>query len=169
MPDPFLGEVRMYAGSSAPDGWEICDGRSLAIADNPALFDLIGTTYGGNGETDFGLPDLRGRVPIHRSPSYPLGQHGGVEEVQLTPAEMPGHTHAAMGAAITGDQTSPAGQLPANSVTITPYRNAEPDSAFNAQVVSPQGGDQPHENMQPYQCVNFIISLDGVFPRAGEE
>lgn len=169
MPDPFVGEIRMFAGKYAPDGWELCDGRLVSIAECESLFQLVSTTYGGNGQDTFGLPDLRGRLPVHRSSTHPLGQLGGAETVQLTTAEMPQHSHAAMGAAIAGDQTSPEWQLPANSVTVTPYLNAEPDTAFNNQVVAAEGGGQPHSNLQPYQCISFIISLYGEFPTSAEE
>ncbi len=166
---PYVGEIRMFAGTFAPNGWLFCSGQTLAISENDTLFNLIGTTYGGDGHSTFNLPDLQGRVPIHQGTgptgtTYLLGRSGGVESVTLTTQQIPSHTHAAIGAAVTGDQTSANGALPANSVTITPYLNTSPDQAFNAFAVSQVGGSQPHDNLQPYLCIHFIISLFGIYP-----
>jgi microcystin-dependent protein len=166
---PYIGEIRMFGGNFEPVGWYFCDGRPLPISENDALFTLLGTTYGGDGEETFNLPNLQSRIPIHQGtgPSgttYILGETGGVESVTLTVNQIPNHTHPAIGAAVTGDQTSANDALPANSVTITPYLNTSPDTAFNAAAIAPVGGSQPHDNMQPYLCINFIISLFGVFP-----
>jgi len=166
---PYVGEIRMFAGNFAPAGWLFCDGQPLPISENDVLFTLIGTTYGGDGESVFNLPNLQSRVPIHQGvgssgTTYILGEFGGVESVTLTTQQLPIHTHAAIGAAVTGDQTSANGALPANSVTITPYLNTSPDSAFNAAAVQPVGGSQPHDNLKPYLGINFIISLFGIFP-----
>ena len=130
---------------------------------------MIGTTYGGDGVTTFNLPDLESRVPIHQGQlaggqNYILGESGGVESVTLTTNQIPVHTHPAIGAQVTGDQTNLNNALPANSVTITPYLNTAPDTPFNPAAIAPAGGSQPHENRQPYLCINFIISLFGVFP-----
>jgi len=166
----FVGEIRMFAGNFAPNGWLFCEGQTLPISENDVLFQLIGTTYGGDGEETFQLPDLASRVPIHQGTSpasgttYQLSETGGVETVTLTTQQIPVHNHGAVGAAVTGDQTSLNNALPANSVTITPYFPAAPDAAFNAAAIGPTGGSQPHENLQPYLCINFIISLFGVFP-----
>jgi microcystin-dependent protein len=164
MAQPFVGEVRMFAGNFAPAGWLFCDGQLLPISENETLFQLIGTTYGGDGESTFALPDLRGRVPVHQGNGFVLAETGGAEDVSLTVQQIPAHGHAAVGAAVTGDQTSANAALPANSVTITPYLNTPPDSAFNAGAIGPTGGSQPHTNMQPFLCVDFIISLFGIFP-----
>ena len=165
MAQPYVGEIRMFAGNFPPAGWMFCQGNLLPISENETLFFLIGTTYGGDGESTFALPDLRGRVPIHQGNGFVLAEAGGAESVTLTVQQIPGHTHPALGAAVTGDQTSANGALPANSVTITPYLNTAPDAAFSAQAVGPVGGSQPHTNFQPYLCVDFIISLFGIFPQ----
>lgn len=165
----YVGEIRLFAGNFEPNGWRFCDGRAMSIAENDVLFNLLGTTYGGDGVTTFNLPDLQSRIPIHQGTgssgtTYILGESGGVEQVTLTVNQIPVHTHPAVGAQVTGDQTSLNGALPANSVTITPYLNTAPDTPFNAAAVAPVGGSQPHENLQPYLCINFIISLFGVYP-----
>jgi len=165
----FVGEIRLFAGNFAPNGWLFCEGQTLPISENEVLFQLIGTTYGGDGQETFQLPNLASRVPIHQGtgPSgttYQLSEASGVESVTLTTQQIPVHNHAAVGAAVTGDQTSLNNALPANSVTITPYFPAAPDAPFNAAAIAPVGGSQPHENLQPYLCINFIISLFGVFP-----
>ena len=154
----------MFAGNFPPTGWMFCQGQLLQISQNETLFQLIGTTYGGDGQSTFALPDLRGRIPIHQGSGFNLAATGGAEEVTLTVQQIPSHTHAAIGAAVTGDQTSTNGALPANSVTITPYLNTAPDSSFNPAAVGPTGGSQPHTNFQPYLCIDFIISLFGIFP-----
>jgi len=169
MSEPYVGEIRMFGGNFAPVGWAFCNGQPMPISENEVLFQLIGTTYGGDGQETFNLPDLQGRLPLHMGTgssgtTYQIGEAAGVEEVTLTTQQIPSHNHAAIGAAVTGDQTSAQGALPANSVTITPYLNTPPDAAFNAGAVSGTGGSQPHTNFQPYLCVNFIISLFGVFP-----
>ena len=165
----YVGEIRMFAGNFEPNGWYFCDGRTLPISENEVLFQLIGTTYGGDGEETFNLPDLQSRVPIHMGTgpdgtTYQIGEMAGVESVTLTTQQIPIHNHVAIGAAVTGDQTSLNNAVPANSVTITPYFPAAPDGSFNAAAIGPTGGSQPHENLQPYLCINFIISVFGVFP-----
>jgi microcystin-dependent protein len=164
MAQPYVGEIRMFAGNFAPAGWMMCEGQLLPISENETLFQLIGTTYGGDGESTFALPDMRGRIPIHQGNTFQLAQTGGAEDITLTTQQMPLHNHAAIGATVTGDQTSANNAVPANSVTITPYLNTPPDSAFNAAAISPDGGSQPHTNFQPYLCFNYIISLFGIFP-----
>jgi microcystin-dependent protein len=169
MAESYVGEVRMFGGNFAPTGWAFCDGQLLAISEFEALFNLIGTTYGGDGMSTFGLPDLRSRTPIHQGQgtglsSRIIGEMGGQESVALTVQQTPGHGHAAVAAAVTGDQTSLSRALPANSVTITPYANTAPDSPFNAASIGPAGASQPHDNVQPYLCVSFIISLFGIYP-----
>ena len=160
----------MFAGNFAPGGWRFCDGQLLAIADNDALFTLLGTTYGGDGEETFALPDLRGRHPVHQGANagttFVLGESGGVEEVTLTTQQVPAHGHAFLAANVQGDQISPAGNLPARSFNVTPYLNEAPDGNMLASAISPAGGSQPHENRQPYLGISFIISLTGLFPQA---
>jgi microcystin-dependent protein len=167
---PYVGEIRIFAGNFAPSGWAFCDGSLLPISENETLFQLIGTTYGGDGESTFALPDLRGRLPVHQgtSPasggSYVVGQMGGVESVTLTTAQLPVHTHALLAADATGDQISPAGNLPAQSFNVRPYLNDPPDGNMHAGAITAVGGSQPHENLHPYLGLSFILSLFGIFP-----
>lgn len=154
----------MFAGNFAPAGWMFCEGQLLPISENETLFQLIGTTYGGDGESTFGLPDLRGRIPIHQGNGFILAETGGAEEITLTVNQIPAHTHAYLGAAIAGDQISPANALSANSFNVTPYINSAPDGNMSPAAVGPVGGSQPHTNFQPYLCLDFIISLFGIFP-----
>ena len=164
MGQPYVGEIRMFAGNFPPAGWMFCDGQTLPIAENETLFQLIGTTYGGDGESTFALPDLRGRVPIHQGNGFNLSETGGTEEVTLTVQQIPAHTHAFVGAAVDGNVIPAPGNLPANSLNITPYINEAPDGTMNAGAISPAGGSQPHDNHQPYLGINFIISLFGLYP-----
>jgi microcystin-dependent protein len=168
MAQPYVGELRMFAGNFAPAGWAICAGQLMAISENDTLFNLIGTTYGGDGQETFAMPDLRGRVPIHQGTNqgqtFQIGERNGVETVTLTTNQIPIHTHPLLAAAVGGDQITPAGNLLASSFNVTPYINDVPTAAMNAGAISPVGGSQPHENMQPYLCINFIISLFGIFP-----
>lgn len=164
MAQPYVGEIRMFAGNFAPAGWMFCEGQLLPISENETLFQLIGTTYGGDGESTFALPDLRGRVPIHQGNGFILAETGGVEEVTLTVSQIPAHTHPLLAAAVTGDQITPGGNLPSSSFNVTPYINDAPSGNFNPGSVSPVGGSQPHTNFQPYLCIDFIISLFGIFP-----
>lgn len=164
MGQPYIGEIRIFAGNFAPAGWAFCDGALLPISENDALFALIGTTYGGDGQSTFALPDLRGRLPIHQGNSYVVGQTGGVEEVTLTPQQIPAHTHAMFASSSTGTQSGAAGNVLASGSSISIYRNAMPTAAMSPQMIGPIGGNQPHQNVQPYVCVNYIISLFGIFP-----
>jgi microcystin-dependent protein len=164
MAQPYVGEIRMFAGNFAPAGWAFCEGQLLPISENETLFQLIGTTYGGDGQETFALPDLRGRLPLHQGNGFILAETGGAEEITLTVNQIPSHGHAALGANVAGNQPSLNNALPANSLVITPYLNTPPDTAFNAGAIGPAGGSQPHTNFQPYLCVNFIISLFGIFP-----
>ena len=164
MAQPYVGEIRMFAGNFAPAAWMFCEGQLLPISENETLFQLIGTTYGGDGESNFGLPDLRGRIPMHQGNGFTLAETGGAEEITLTTNQMPVHGHAFLGAAVGGNQISSAGALPANSGNVVPYFNAAPDGAMSPASVVPVGGSQPHTNFQPYLCVDFIISLFGIFP-----
>jgi microcystin-dependent protein len=164
MSQPYVGEIRMFGGNFAPVGWMFCSGQTLPISEYETLFNLIGTTYGGDGQETFNLPDLQGRLPLHQGNGFVIGQSAGTEEVTLTSQQLPVHNHGALTAPVTADQTSAQGALPANSVTITPYLNTPPDAAFNIAAVGPVGGNQPHTNIQPYLCIDFIISLFGIFP-----
>jgi microcystin-dependent protein len=169
MSSQYIGEIRMFGGNFAPAGWAFCDGRLLSIAEHDALFALIGTTYGGDGQSTFGLPDLRGRLPIHQGTgpggeSHVMGQSGGSETVTLTISQLPSHGHSMAGVATAGNQSSPQGHLPANTLGIAPYINDPPDGNMSAQAIHSSGGGQPHENMQPFLPISFIIALFGVFP-----
>jgi microcystin-dependent protein len=167
MSDPFYGEIRMFAGTFAPERWGLCDGQLLPISQNDALFSLLGTTYGGDGETTFGLPDLRGRVPVHvgtgreLSPR-PLGQQGGTETETLTVSQLPAHTHDLPASANQGSSPNPVGK-----VFARPQAAAYADdvvTALHSASISSVGGGRSHENMMPYLCVSFIIALFGVTP-----
>src|SRR5215213_1545559 len=162
MAQPYVGEIRMFAGNFEPNGWRLCDGRTLLISQNETLFQLIGTTYGGDGESTFNLPDLRGRIPIHQGNGFILAETGGAEDVTLTVQQIPAHTHPFIAAGVDGNQTPAQGALPAHSQNVSPYINFPPDTNMKANAVNPAGGSQPHTNFQPYLCVDFIISLSGI-------
>jgi microcystin-dependent protein len=164
MAQPYVGEIRMFAGNFPPAGWAFCQGQQLPISENETLFQLIGTTYGGDGQETFNLPDLRGRVPIHQSNSN-LAEMGGVEEVTLTMQQIPIHSHALLARQGAGNQGSPIGNYVAESPgNIFPFIQDVPSTAMGNQAVAPVGGSQPHTNFQPYLCLNFILSLFGIFP-----
>lgn len=154
----------MFAGNFAPAGWMFCEGQLQPISENETLFNLIGTTYGGDGQSTFALPDLRGRLPIHQGNGFVLAETGGVEEVTLTVQQIPSHNHSFLASANQGTASSPVGSVPAASNTLSIYSAAAPAANFATQMMIPAGGSQPHENLQPYLCVNFIISLFGIFP-----
>jgi microcystin-dependent protein len=164
MAQPYVGEIRMFAGNFAPAGWMFCEGQLLPISEYDTLFNLIGTTYGGDGQSTFALPDLRGRIPIHQGNGFILAETGGAEEITLTVSQIPAHSHPALASTATGDLVSPAGALPATSFNVTPYINDPPNGNMAAAAISSVGGSQPHTNFQPYLCVDFIISLFGIFP-----
>lgn len=164
MSNPFVGEIRLFAGNFAPVGWALCQGQLMPISENPTLFQLIGTTYGGDGQSSFALPDLRGRVPLHQGAGFVIGQTSGVEEVTLTSAQVPAHGHtleAAASAASAG--SGPSGSLLAVA-SVNVYGSGAPTMAMAAQGLSSAGGSQPHSNMAPYAVLNYIISLFGIFP-----
>jgi microcystin-dependent protein len=168
MAQPYVGEIRMFAGNFAPAGWMFCSGQLLPISENETLFNLIGTTYGGDGQSTFALPDLQSRVPIHQGQgsglySYILAETGGVESVTLTQNQMPTHTHIPL-ASNTGASDTPANNFWANSTLGKPYVAAPPVVQMNAGTIGPSGGNQPHDNMIPYLCVSYIISLFGIYP-----
>lgn len=164
--DPYLGEIRMFAGNFAPQGWAKCDGQLLRIADYEVLFALIGTAYGGDGTTNFALPDLRGRIPIHISGSYPLGTAGGTEEVTLTSAQIPSHTHIPQADSALGRGADPTGQFWASNDYENFLPNIETSVVMNSGSVSSTGGNQPHENMMPSLGVTYIIALQGEYPNS---
>lgn len=173
MATPFIGEIRLFAGNFAPVGWALCDGSLLPIAENEALFNLIGTIYGGNGQTTFGLPDMRGRVPVHQGAGTGLsprtiGEMGGAEQVTLTPSQMPSHNHvlnATTAAASTANGV--AGSLTGTAASTNFYGNTPGGGALAPQALTATGGNQPHNNMAPFLGLNFIISLFGIFPSQG--
>jgi microcystin-dependent protein len=170
MSDPYVGEVRLVGFTFAPIGWALCDGRLLSIQDNSALYSLIGTTYGGNGENNFAVPDLRGRVPVHQSSSsggnYLVGQTGGVESVTLTANQYPGHSHSLMASSSNANSNNPANSTVGAAVEV--YADIAPSKAMNSVTVSlAPGGSLPHENIQPFQVLTWIIALNGIYPSRG--
>lgn len=173
MASPFLAEIVMFGGNFAPRGWAFCDGQLLAISQNQALFSLLGTTYGGDGRTTFGLPDLRGRVPMHEGTgpglsSRSLGQKGGAEDVTLTVQQMPSHSHTAnaVGGTTAGNSNDAISNVWADDLGVSSatYHTGTPNGTMNSQAIGNSGGNQSHTNVQPFQCVNFIIAIQGVFP-----
>ncbi len=167
MSSPFIGEIRMFAGNFAPVGWAFCNGALMDIAQNDALFNLIGTTYGGDGQTTFALPDLQSRVPVHVGPGFALGQSGGVESVTLTTSQIPAHSHVpqSFSNAQGGNQNAPTNGVWASSTTGSVYvSGTAPTNAMSTDAIDPSGGSQPHDNMVPFLVVNFILSLFGIFP-----
>lgn len=167
MGTPYVGEIRMFAGNFAPVGWAFCDGALLPISENEVLFQLIGTTYGGDGQETFALPDLRSRVPLHMGTgggaSYILGETGGVESVTLTSSQIPGHSHSLMASTDTANLSSPANAVTGEAASKL-YRTPASTTVMAASAVASTGGNQPHDNLQPYLVVNYIISLFGIFP-----
>lgn len=169
MSQPYIGEIRMFAGNFAPVGWAFCDGQLLPISENDTLFNLIGTTYGGDGQNTFALPNLCGRLPLHQGtgPSgvtHILGEFAGVESVTLTTQQIPNHTHALIASTDGANTPNPGTNLLSEPITATPYYQDVPATPLSAQAIAPIGGSQPHENMQPYLAVSFIISLFGIYP-----
>jgi len=164
MAQPYVGEIRMFAGNFAPAGWMFCEGQLLPISENETLFQLIGTTYGGDGESTFALPDLRGRIPIHQGNGFILAETGGAEEITLTVSQIPAHSHAFLGSTNVSQDTTPQGKVVGQSGSALLYIQDTTDSNMSAQAVGSVGGSQPHTNFQPYLCVDFIISLFGIFP-----
>ncbi len=166
MGEPYVGEIRMFAGNFPPNGWMFCDGNLLPISQNETLFQLIGTTYGGDGQSTFALPDLRGRLPVHMGNGFVLGEAAGAEEITLTTQQIPGHTHPLLCAASGGTPNSnPAGGYWGPS-DQTQYSTAAGTVQMGNPTITagPAGGSQPHSNFMPYLCIEFIISLFGVFP-----
>jgi microcystin-dependent protein len=164
MAQPYVGEIRIFAGNFAPSGWAFCDGQLMAISENETLFQLIGTTYGGDGQSTFALPDLRGRLLLHQGDGFILAETGGVETVTLTVSQIPAHGHPMLASTAPGTQNAPSNSVTAASPSVQLYIGDVPDSNLAATAVGSTGGSQPHENFQPYLCVNFILSLFGIFP-----
>ncbi|PAY08931.1 MULTISPECIES: phage tail protein [Bradyrhizobium] len=165
MPQPFVGELKLFAGNFAPAGWQFCDGRLLPISDNEVLFNLIGTTYGGDGQSTFALPDLRGRLPLHMGNGFAIGETGGAETITLTTQQIPAHDHTMLACQNTGTSSNPQGNvLDQMGGALLLYKEQTPTTPLSPVVIGPAGGSQPHSNIQPYLCVNFIISLFGIFP-----
>jgi microcystin-dependent protein len=154
----------MFAGNFAPAGWAFCNGALIAIDQNPTLFQLIGTTYGGDGQNNFALPNLQSRVPVHMGPGFAIGQSGGAETVTLTTSTIPAHSHVAQAQTAAGTQTSPSGNVWAFSALGEFDLGDPPDSTMDPNALGSVGGSQPHDNMVPYLVINFILSLFGVFP-----
>lgn len=165
MGQPYVGEIRIFAGNFEPAGWMFCNGQLLPISENETLFQLIGTTYGGDGQSTFGLPDLRGRIPIHQGAGFVLAENAGTERVTLTQNQMAAHTHALVASANAAQLSAgPNGSLLAAAGTTQLYASTAPSLAMNPAAVGATGGTQPHENVAPHLCVSFIISLLGIFP-----
>ena len=167
MSNPFIGEIRMFGGNYAPYGWAFCDGSLIQISDNPTLYNLIGTTYGGDGVQTFGLPNLLGRMPIHAGQgqglqTYILGQVGGLEQVNLLTNQIPSHTHVLSGSTDSANANTPAGNVLAGAAGT--YISKSAGAAMAAASVGPTGGSTPHDNMMPFLCVSFIIALYGIYP-----
>lgn len=169
MAQPYVGEIRMFAGNFAPAGWMLCEGQLLPISENETLFNLYGTTYGGDGQNTFALPDLRGRIPIHGGTgpglsTRPLAETLGSEEVTLTVNQLPSHTHPMFASTAPATGNSPLNAYIGESPSINLFSESAPGVALGVTAVSSGGGSQPHTNMMPYLCVNFIVSLFGIFP-----
>lgn len=164
MAQPYVGEIRMFAGNFAPAGWMFCEGALLPISENETLFQLIGTTYGGDGQETFALPDLRGRLPTHQGNGFILAETGGAEEVTLTVNQIPSHGHPLIGSTGSATSQTPAGALPATGQAATYFNLLDNPTNMAPVSIGPVGGSQPHTNFQPYLCVDFIISLFGIFP-----
>ena len=169
MSEPFVGEIRMFAGNFAPRGWAFCDGQLLAVSQNDALFSLLGTIYGGDGRTTFGLPDLRGRVPIHAG-SGPgltprrLGAKAGTEKETLTVNQLAAHSHSTSVSTAAGTQSAPAGEYLGASPNVRVFRPENQNASMNDATLSKVGGSRSHTNLMPFLCVHFIIALFGIYP-----
>lgn len=166
MADPYIGEIRMFGGNFAPVGWAFCAGQTLPISEFDSLFTLIGTTYGGDGQETFALPDLQGRIPVHPGNGIALGEQSGTESVTLTNQQIPVHTHPMIACSDPGTLPDPANNLLARTSTpgVFLYIDEVPDVSLNNQAVTPDGGSQPHTNVAPFLCISYIISLYGIFP-----
>jgi len=169
MPEPYVGEIRLFAGNFAPNGWMFCEGQSLPISENEVLFQLIGTTYGGDGEQTFNLPNLASRVPIHMGTgpdgtTYQIGEMAGTEQETLTTQQIPNHTHQLFGTTTIVNDANVLNNVTGQTNTFDLYQSGDATTPMASQSISAVGGSQPHENTQPFLCINFIISLFGRFP-----
>ena len=170
MPTPFLGEIRMFAGSFCPSGWAYCDGQLLEISQYETLYQLIGNTYGGDGQENFALPNLQARIPINQGagyllPPYTLGEQTGVETVVLSEQQLPVHTHPLAASTNIGGSANPANQVLATGQNVQLFRLTAPTAAMSSNVIASEGGSQEHENMMPYLAITYIIAMNGVFPK----
>jgi microcystin-dependent protein len=168
MATPFLGEIKMFGGTFAPQGYMFCNGQLLPISQYDAVFALVGTTYGGDGQVTFGVPDLRGRAPVHQGTgpglsTYQIGQTFGVENVTLNATQMPQHSHVVAASSATGS-VGPAGAFWAQATGTQPYSSAANNAAMNTASVASSGGNQPHNNMMPFLAISFIFAVEGIFP-----
>ena len=169
MAQPYVGEIRMFAGNFAPAGWMFCEGQQLPISENETLYQIIGTTYGGDGQESFNLPNLGGRFPIHNGvgpngTNYQNGETAGVESVTLTTQQIPVHNHAWIASSAGGAQNTPQNNVTAAPPVMKLYRPTTPDTALPVNTIGPTGGSQPHENRMPFIAINYIISLFGIYP-----
>ena len=168
MSTPFVGEIRLFAGNFPPNGWLFCDGQLLAIAQSEVLFELIGTTYGGDGVNTFAVPDLRGRVPVHQGgngqSNYIIGQQGGVENVALAAGQMPPHTHAMLASTSPAGATHGPSEVLGSSTAMNLYGTGTPNMAMDPNAVAKTGNSLPHDNMPPFVALSYIVSLFGIFP-----
>jgi microcystin-dependent protein len=164
MAQPYVGEIRMFAGNFAPAGWMFCEGQLLPISEYETLFQLIGTTYGGDGQSTFALPDLRGRLPVHQGNGFVLAETGGAEEITLTVSQIPAHSHPLVAGTSLANDSTPQNTVLAQATTVDLYQTEDPGANMASQAIGALGGSQPHTNFQPYLCVDFIISLFGIFP-----
>jgi len=173
MSEPFIAEIKMFGGNFAPRNFALCNGQTLAISQYAALFSLLGTTYGGNGTSNFQLPNMQGNVPLQPGQgaglsTYVLGETTGTQNVTLLNTQIPGHTHVAQAAELTdGSTNNPTGQYPANSPNANVYTSSAANTTFSPAAISPAGGSLPHNNMQPFLVVTFIIALAGIYPSRG--
>lgn len=170
MAQPFVGEIRMFAGNFAPAGWAFCNGQQVPISENEALFQLIGTTYGGDGEENFNLPNLQSRIPIHQGQgngltNRTLGEMLGVEQVTLTTQQIPVHSHPMLASTNPGGAINPENQVLAAGTNVQFFRAIAPNVPMAPNIIGPVGGSQPHENLMPYLAINYILSLYGIFPQ----
>ncbi len=164
MAQPYVGEIRIFAGNFAPAGWMFCEGQLLPISEYETLFNLIGTTYGGDGQSTFALPDLRGRLPLHQGNGFTLAETGGAEEITLTVSQIPAHAHPLLANSRVAVDPNPGDSVLAEAAVNNAYADGPASANLAATSIGSTGGSQPHTNFQPYLCVDFIISLFGIFP-----